>query len=285
MLPLRYALVVAALVSALCGLWDAYATGFRLPLIYDRLSFSCEKYGLTGHATVLKLAAARRLAGASAAAGVGRDRADAAADAYAYAARLLVDLPDSREEAMGALRAGLRVAWWRKDLRARLLELQLAAGDRLAARTITDLAYRSNDPYAQFALARMHLQAGRPEDAGACMVRALKTLPRNHELCMAYARYLKSFGATDDAVPHAEAALLSARTFEEQLAAAKLLGSLGAEAPDPTDLLLSHISRQYSFTTLVVVLYLLALGAPAIRRRLRGGARHMAEWHAGLSAE
>jgi tetratricopeptide (TPR) repeat protein len=288
-LPLRHALALAVLVLVAGGLWDAQATGFRLPVLYDRLGFSLEKYGLVGYSAFFRLAAARMMAeAASASAGsnpdAARSAANVAADAYRRAAEILA-AQGASDEAPAALRSALRVAPWRSDCRARLLGMQVQAGDRLAARALTDLAYRGDDAYAQLALAKLYLRDNRPEDAGACMARALKTIPESHDLHLTYAEYLMSYGVRSDAARHAKDALRDARTISEKLQAADLVRTSDEQAPTRFDILWEYFLSEYLPTVLAMIAYLLVLLSPSLSRRLRRGAQRLSAWHAGLSPE
>ena len=288
MLPLRYALTLAFAILLLCGFLALESVGFRRPLLYENLSVSAEKYGLQGYAVAARLAAARRLAGAAAASGAtpgaSKVAAEASADDYAYAASLLA-AQGAQPEAMAALRSALRVAFWRRDLQARLLEAQVNQGDRPAARRAMDLAYRHNDPYAQLILAKLYTKADRGDDAAACLSHAAVPLSGYYDLRMTYARHLLSVGAPKDAARHAREALLLARTYPDRMAATELLRASGGEVPPPFDVAWSRFLEAYSLTVLVLLGYLLLLISPWLLRRLRGTRRRLAEWHAGLGAD
>ena len=91
MLPLRYALLLGLVFTAVAVWFQLHQVGYNKARFYQRMGVSCEKYGLYGHAASLRVAAAREVlrAAPGATATATRVTGDFAADQYLHAARLL----------------------------------------------------------------------------------------------------------------------------------------------------------------------------------------------------
>ena len=281
MLPLRHGLALG-LVLALTAAWMMlHNAGYQPARFYQRASASCEKYGLRGHAAALRVAAARAsLRNASAAAhanlAAARVAGDFAADQFLHAAWLLGPRngtptrphPHAPSEAsahpLSLLHRAQQVAPWRGDVRARLLEAQLRAGDEAALRRLSDLAYREDDPDAQLVLARVHAAAGDADDAAALLRHAARNAPEHLHVRLGLAQVLLALGEREEALEHAQAAEQLARDIGERLAAGDAVRAAAGEAPQRADLLNAHYREEYLPTALVVAVYVMILCLPGL---------------------
>lgn len=281
MLPLRHGLGLGLLLALAAGWLMLHNAGYQQARFYQRVSASCEKYGLRGHAAALRVAAARAslqtAAGAAEAnLAAARVAGDFAADQFVHAARLLGprnDDPapthphapcDAADHALSLLHSAQQAAPWRKDVRVRVLEAQLAAGDEGALRRLSDLAYREDDPDAQLGLARLRAAEGDWDDALALLGHAARNAPEHLHVRLGLAQALLALGEPQDALEHALVAHGLATGIGERLAAAELVRAAGGEAPSRDDMLWEHRREEYLPTALVVAVYLLILCLPGL---------------------
>lgn len=282
MMHLRQAVLLALLIAAISGEVALHRAGYRTGPLFSALAVSAEKYGLYGYATALHVQACNAFVAGAARSlkqnpGASHAASDQAADSLVAAARLVAQ-QGHEAEAVPLLQGALRQAPWRKDVRATLLEAQVDQRSGLALRRLADLAYREDDPEAQYVLAKGYLRAGRVEDAGALLRHAAGKQPAHVGLRLALANYLLNMGAASKALTHAKAALEMAQTLREKLQAAELVSASGGQAPVEADLVWAYRTQQYGPTMLVALLYLLCLCAPAWVSGLRSVGRRLDAW-------
>ena len=273
MLPLRYAATLGLVVITVSAWLMFEGTGRNLPRFYQRLSVTSEKYALYGYAVAFRLRAAEQGARLRAGRGAQNDAAarvaaEFCADQLAHAARLLAAHNDDAE-ALSLLSRALRLAPWRADVRVKLLEAQIRAGDSLAPRQVSDLAYREDDPEAQRLLAKLYLRSGRTNDAIRLLRHAAKQMPKHFAIRLALTRCLLATEARDEALEHARATEALADELHERLGVSELLRAAGADTPARTDILWAHCREQYTVTALVALAYLLLLFTPLLTRALK----------------
>lgn len=282
MLPLRQAVLLALLVVMVSAEVALHRAGYRTGPFCSALAQSAEKYGLYGYAVALYLQASRSYAAGAGASlrlnpGAAHAAADEAASNLVAAARRMAQ-QGHEAEAVPLLQGALRQAPWRRDVRSALLEAQIDQKDGLALRRLADLAYREDDPEAQYVLAKGYLRAGRVEDAGALLRHAAERAPNHFGLRLALANYLLNRGATSKALVHANRALELAQTVREKLQAADLVNAAGGVAPTAGDILWAHRLEQYGVTALVAAVYVLCLCAPAWLSALRALGKRVDAW-------
>ena len=282
MLQLREAVLLALLVVMVSAEVAFHRAGYRTGPFCSALAESAQKYGLYGYAIALHLGASYSFAASASASlrvnpGAAYAAQQEAANNLVAAARLVAQ-QGHEAEAVPLLQEALRQAPWRTDVRATLLEAQVDRGDGLALRRMADLAYREDDPEAQYVLAKGYLRAGRVQDAGALLRHAIEKAPDHFGLRLAYANYLLNMGAASKALTHANRALELAQSVREKLQAAALVNAAGGVAPTASDILWAHRLQQYGPTAVVVTLYVLCLCAPAWWSALRAVGQRVDAW-------
>ncbi|MEN6347041.1 MAG: hypothetical protein ABFE16_17220 [Armatimonadia bacterium] len=284
MVPLRQAVMLGLLLALVSLEVSFHRAGYHLAPFYENLSVSLEKYGLYGYAALSRITSARAYASAASTAVLNNTSASKAALERAadnlVAAGRIVALQGHEAESIGLLERALRLAPWRHEVRATLLEAQINQGDKLAAGRVAYLAYREDDPEAQLLLAKLYVRDKRVGDAAGCLRHAAIKKPDSYGIQLGLAEYLIGQKLPREALGHAQKAWGLASNLRERTRAAEAVTQAGGEAPAASDLRWEEYLRDYSTTALVAALYLLFLlhpGWTSLLRRLGGRLSHWQE--------
>ena len=268
MLPARQAIIIALIMLLISLTLSLERVGTHYAPWLDNTGKTLACYNLEGWAATCWLASARHYEKAAELSlrnnlEASRSASDAAANAYAQAARVFTNY-HKINEAVATFSAALRCAPSRNDLKVELLTLQHQQGDPQALRTLTDLAYRYDVPQAQLMLAHIALAAKRTEEALSLLRHAVIRAPQDFEIQSGITKLLLNLGDTHGAQQTAQAAWASA-TGEQQLEGYRLLKQTGAKAPWWGVFWGTYLVQQFGGLMIGVLLYLVIIFSPYLR--------------------